>query len=78
LMVFEPARRRKKMIPTDEQSGDRWLRNYPNAVVFTLLGGMAAVILLAIVFFAVVRPHPAEQAKPSTSSPNQPTQTAKP
>lgn len=66
------------MIPTDETSGDRWLRNYPNTVVFSLLGGMAAVILLAIVFFAVVRPHPAEPGKPSTSSPNQPTQSAQP
>ncbi|WP_263378535.1 hypothetical protein [Granulicella paludicola] len=66
------------MIQTDEKSGDRWLRNYPNATVFSLLGGMAVVIILAIVFFAIARPHPAEQGKPSTSSPNQPTQSAQP
>jgi hypothetical protein len=48
------------------------------ATVFSLLGGMAVVIILAIVFFAIARPHPAEQGKPSTSSPNQPTQSAQP
>jgi hypothetical protein len=66
------------MVPTDEKSGDRWIRNYPNAIVFSLLGGMAAVILLAIVFFAVVKPHPAAQPQPSTSPQGQPTQSAKP
>ena len=66
------------MIPTDEQSGDRWLRSHPNATIFSLLGVMAVVIVLAIIFFAIVRPHPAEQGKPTTSSPNQPTQSAQP
>jgi hypothetical protein len=63
------------MVPTDDKTADRWLRNYPNATVFTLLGIMVAAIVLAIIFFAVVRPNPAAPTKtsappaPASSSP---------
>ena len=69
------------MIPTDEKSGDRWLRNYPNTVIFSLMAGMVVVILLMLAFLFIKRPDtsaPSRQAAPATQPAQAPGTQPKP
>ena len=63
------------MIPTDDKTADRWLRNYPNSTIFTLLGVMMLALVIGTVFFVAMRPDAGaptrhtQQPAPQTQSP---------
>ncbi len=62
------------MISSNENIADRPIRNHFNKIVFSVLGFMVLVIVLAMLFFHLKKPAVAPASKSTTSQPTTSTQ----